>query len=218
MDRDFWHGRWRDGAIGFHQPVPNGRLTDHYAAVTGQGPRRVFTPLCGKTHDIGWLRTQGAEIVGVELSAVAVDALFETLGLTPQIDAVGPLSRRKSDGVEIWVGDVFDLTRSHLGPVDLVYDRAALIALPTAMRRAYARHIRALTDAAAQLVVTLEYDQQALEGPPFSVDEAALRACYGAGYSLESLSAVDVPGGLKGRAPAVERAWRLTPRHAARAV
>jgi thiopurine S-methyltransferase len=69
-----------------------------------------------------------------------------------------------------------------------------------------------LTGAAPQLLVTFEYDQKRLPGPPFSVLEAEVRAHYGATYWLHRAAVRDVPGGLKAVCPAQESVWLINQR------
>ena len=104
----------------------------------------------------------------------------------------------------IFAGDIFALDRDALGRVDAIYDRAALVALPAATRTLYAAHLLAITDRAPQFVITFDYDQSRMDGPPFSVNEAEMRAHYGDAYRLSSVESSDIPGGLKGFCPARE--------------
>lgn len=210
MDPDFWLTRWRDNRINFHEAVPNTLLTAHFAAL-GLPGGRVFVPLCGKSQDMPWLRAQGLAVAGAELSRLAVDQFFAEAGLKPAITQSGALLRYEAEGITIFNGDIFDLDPQNLGPVDAIYDRAALIALPPPLRRRYAAHLATLAGAVPQLLVTLEYDQSLQPGPPFSVPEAELQTLYGATHQLKRLAAREVPGGLKGICPATENAWLLRP-------
>lgn len=212
MEEAFWQERWRENRIGWHEPKPNPRLTNNLAAAGLRPGGKVFLPLCGKSLDIHWLLSQGYEVVGAELSPLAIDQLFEELGLTPAVTAAGPLERREAGKLTVLVGDIFALDGDTLGPVDLIYDRAALVALPEAMRTAYAPHLAAITGTAPQLLVTFEYDQSVMEGPPHSVSEAEVRRLYEGGYRIDLLERAQVEGGLKGLAPAAEGVWRLLPR------
>ena len=212
MEASFWHERWQAKQIGFHQADINPALKRHFSELSLDENARVFVPLCGKTLDIGWLLARGCRVVGVELSAIAVRELFEECGLRPDIDRVGPLERYSAAGVDVFVGDLFDLDGVRLGPVDAVYDRASLVALPAEMRPRYARHIAAISRNAQQLLISFEYDQSVMQGPPFSVPADELRALYADAYELTDLASDDVPGGLKGKCPALERVWLLEPR------
>jgi thiopurine S-methyltransferase len=179
-----WLARWRDGRTGFHEGHPNRYLTAHAARLAGA--RRVLVPLCGKTEDLAFLaRTH--EVVGVELAAQAVEAFFAEHGLAPTIERRGAFEAYRAGAITILVGDVLATTAEVVGPVDALYDRAALIALPPEVRVAYARQVRGLISAGATgLVVTLEYDQTRMSGPPFSVPEAEVRALY-PGLAVEQL-------------------------------
>jgi len=205
MDSDFWHSRWSAGQIGFHEGAPNTHLVAH-AGVLGTG-RRVLVPLCGKTADLAFLAARGHEVVGVELVESAVRAFFEEHGATPVVTRQGPFTRFAAKSITVLSGDFFATTRELVGPVDALYDRAAIIALPEPMRAAYAKHLRTLLPAGAPgLIVTLEYPQAAMSGPPFSVPEAELRAQHYAGLTLERVAEVKA-GGRFSEVAAVEKCF-----------
>jgi len=216
MHATFWHQKWAQKEIGFHQSAVHPLLATHWPRLQLElklaADSRVLVPLCGKTLDIHWLLARGHRVVGVELSEQAVVELFEELGQRPTISPEGALQRYSAPGLDVLVGDFFALTREQLGPVDAVYDRAALVALPDAMRRDYAAQLLALSAQAPQLLICFEYEQSLLAGPPFAVHEAELRQHYGTALDLALLQRAEVPGGLKGRVPAADVAWRLTRR------
>ncbi len=209
MDASFWHQRWQSNQLGFHQNAPNRMLVGHVAALSLDPGATVFLPLCGKTKDIGWLLSQGFRVVGAELSEVAIEQLFVDLGVEPSCAPKGDLVHYSAANIDVFVGDIFSLTPEAAGPVDAVYDRAALIALPAEMRSRYAEHLVALTGRAPQLLVCCEYDQTEMPGPPFSVDTDEIKRCYQAHYAITLLESADVPGGLKGICKADETAWLL---------
>ncbi|MET0313797.1 MAG: thiopurine S-methyltransferase [Hansschlegelia sp.] len=212
MDAEFWRERWREGRLGWHHPAAHPMLVRRLPEFGLAEGARVFLPLCGKTLDVGWLLSTGFRVAGAELVETAVEQLFAGLGVEPRIEPAGPLSRYSAPGVDIFVGDIFDLNPATLGPVDLVYDRAALVALPEPIRRRYAAHVTALAAGAPQLLVTFDYDQSRMDGPPFSVTEAEVRALYGSAYDVAPVDSAEVEGGLKGFCPAMERAWALKAR------
>jgi len=209
MDAAFWHQRWQENVIGFHQSEVNALLAGHFDALSLTEGSRVFLPLCGKTRDIAWLLAQGFRIAGCELSALAVDQLFDDLGVAPERTDLGAVTRYSAPDIDIFVGDVFELTGTALGPVDAVYDRAALVALPEDMRGTYAGHLTAITDRAPQFLICFEYDQTQMEGPPFSVPGDEVHRYYDGRYDVTQVAIKDVTGGLKGRCAATEIAWRL---------
>lgn len=209
MEAGFWHRKWESGETGFHESETNPLLIEHFAKLDTPAGGRVFLPLCGKTRDIAWLLARGYRVVGAELSALAIGQLFTELGVAPHIAAAGRSVRYSAGGIDIFVGDIFDVSAGMLGPVDAIYDRAALVALPAAVRQRYASHLVAVTGAAPQLLVTLEYDQRLLDGPPFSVDGREVQRHYGAVYRPQCAQTNAVAGGLKGKVDATESAWLL---------
>ena len=210
MDHQFWHDRWTKGEIGFHEGQPNALLTEYVHTLALPKGGRVFVPLCGKTRDIPWLMSQGLRVAGAELSEMAVGELFEEMSLAPDIETIGPLRLYKAQNIDIYVGDIFDLTGAMLGQVDAIFDRAALVALPPDMRKRYAKHLMAITANATQLLITFDYDQADLTPPPHAIDEAEVEMHYGAFYEINVLEARDIKEGLKGRAKALERVSLLT--------
>ncbi|EAU40980.1 thiopurine S-methyltransferase family protein [Fulvimarina pelagi HTCC2506] len=210
MEAQFWHDRWDKGEIAFHEGKPNRLLLKHFDALELVEDARIFLPLCGKAIDIHWLLDKGFRVVGIDLSAIAIDQLFDDLGFEPSVTEDGDLTRYTAPNIDIFVGDVFALTPDQLGPVDAIYDRAALVALPAAMRARYAAHLAEITGATRQLLLSFDYDQTLFDGPPFSVDEAEIERVHGARYRLHLLEKGRIPGGLKRHDAVDETAWLLT--------
>lgn len=193
MNPEFWHARWRQGEIGWHQDEINVHLHAHWARLGFDAESRVFVPLCGKTLDLLWLAGQGHRVLGVEISALAVDAFFAENGLTPKVLVEPPFLRYRVDELEILCGDFFDLTPSHLEEVTAVFDRASLVALPPEMRPRYAEHLRRiLRPDSGLLLVTLDYDQAEMSGPPFSVEDAEVSGLLGDHFRIDRLAELDV--------------------------
>src|SRR5690348_16859061 len=110
MDRDFWHQRWADSQIGFHQSVTNPALVEHWDKLGLRADDGVFVPLCGKSLDLWWLRDRGHSILGVELSPVAVRDFFREAGVEPTSRREGPFVVSETERVRILQGDFFDLS------------------------------------------------------------------------------------------------------------
>jgi thiopurine S-methyltransferase len=208
MNPEFWHKRWADNQIGFHEGAVNPLLVAHFDVLALPEGARVFVPLCGKTLDIDWLLSRGYRVAGAELSASAVAQVFERLGTSPVVERVGNMEHHGVAGLDIFVGDIFELTAAMLGSVDAVYDRAALIALPPDLRKRYVQHLRAICGGAQLLLITLDYDQTLADGPPFSVPAAEVRDRY-PDRIPELLSSQFQPMGLKGRIPVTECVWKM---------
>ncbi len=210
MEADFWHARWEKNEIGFHLGDANPALVKYFGKLKLAKGARVFVPLCGKTLDIGWLLGQGFRVAGAELSELAIQQLFEELGARPTVTQVGSLRKYSALSIDIFVGDIFELDAAALGQIDATYDRAALVALPPDMRTRYTAHLRAITGDAPQLLLTFEYDQSVMPGPPFSIPKDEVQDHYAKAYDVTMISSHDVPGGIKGLAPAMETIWLLT--------
>lgn len=209
MDADFWHRKWASEDIGFHEKATNPLLLKHFAALALAPGERVFVPLCGKTLDIHWLLSRGHPVVAAELSRLAVEQLFDELGARPTVTACGATQHFGAPGLDVFVGDIFELSAAQLGSVAAVYDRAAMIALPPATRERYAAHLLEITAGAPQLVVCMEYDQTLMDGPPFSVAGEEIVRHYRDRYRISHADAVEIAGGFKGRIPATENVWLL---------
>ena len=213
MDANFWHQRWELNEIAFHEREANPLLVKYFDLLSLSKGSRVFLPLCGKTPGIHWLLSNGYCVAGSELSEIAIKQLFSELAIEPKIRAINEIRCYSADNIDIFVGDIFDLSRGVLGRVDAIYDRAALVALPETMRNRYTAHLMEITDRAPQLLICLDYDQSLLDGPPFSVSETEVHRHYQDSYDLTALASVDVVGGLKGKCPAKENVWLLKQRN-----
>lgn len=209
MEASFWHQKWERGDIAFHESEANLFLVEHFEKLNPAKGSRVFLPLCGKTRDIAWLLAHDYRVVGAELSELAVNELFKELGLEPEISKVEKLARYSAKDIDLLVGDIFDVSAEFLGPVNAIYDRAALVALPTGVREQYTSHLMNITDTAPQLLITYEYDQRLIDGPPFSVNADEVKRHYGVAYQLKSVESKNVAGGLRGKVASTETAWLL---------
>lgn len=209
MEPDFWHQRWAERNIAFHQSEANPMLSRLFGRMELDTGARIFVPLCGKTLDIAWLLSRGYRVAGAELSGTAVGELFEELGVEPDVSSHGELQRYSGPDIDIFVGDVFALTGELLGPVDAIYDRAALVALPEEMRNRYCVHISEITGSAPQFLLCIEYVSPTPQEPPFSIEEQEVVRLYTGLYSIGFLADRELPEGMKGVRPAFESAWLL---------
>jgi thiopurine S-methyltransferase len=218
MNPDFWLERWQRNEIGFHQPEINAHLQDFWGQLAVPAGGLVFVPLCGKSRDLLWLRARGHRVLGVELSPIAVRDFFAENALTPQATRQGAFERHEADGLAILCGDFFDLTPELLQGVAGVYDRASLIAMPPALRTRYAGHSAAILPAAAgTLLVTMEYPQEEMSGPPFAVREDEVHRLYDKRYTVTCLFRKDILAENqrfreRGLHALAEKVYRLAPR------
>ena len=217
MEHQFWHERWAKKEIGFHEGTVNQYLHDHWPELAGNGTGAVLVPLCGKAHDMWWLHDRGHAVLGVELSDVACKDFFEEGQEKAKVHPGEPFTKFAHDDLQLWCGDFFQLVPEDLKHVRLVYDRAALIALPPHMRQDYVDHLTAvIPDGTRILLITLDYDTD-IKGPPFNVSDEEVLKLYSADYEIEHILtntlAKDHPfTKRKGLAGATESVFRLSKR------
>lgn len=193
MGPEFWHSRWAAGQIGFHQAEVNPYLQQFWSILGIATGARVLVPLCGKSVDMTWLSGQGLYVVGVELSEAAAQAYFNERGIQPKIEQRGAFRVYADDHCEIWCGDFFDLAAADIGACSALYDRAALIALPEDMRGRYVEQLaRLLAPGCRGLLVTLDYQQSEIDGPPFAVAQQEVRQLLGRDWQVELIASLDV--------------------------
>lgn len=191
MHEDFWQTRWSRNEIGFHLAEVNPMLQRHLPVL--QGARRLLVPLCGKSLDLRWLSEQGISVMGVELAEKAVIDFFAEQQLAPQIREQDAFRIYSAGRIEVWCGDFFALQAEHVATCDGLYDRAALIALPPAMRQRYVGHLGNILPTGCEgLLISLGYPQAQMDGPPFAVLEQEIRQLYGDDWELECLAREDV--------------------------
>ena len=221
MQAEFWHSRWQEGRIGFHQSDVNPLLLKYFDTLNLPKGSRILVPLSGKSVDMAWLAHQGYDVVGIELVESAVQEFFVEQDITPNVSQpTDNIAIKRYQGqlsgqtIELWVADIFALTAADIGQIDAVYDRAALIALPTDTRPRYSDHIRHMSvsvenENAPQLLITLNYDQSKKEGPPFSISEEQLQQYYSAHYQITTLASKSSTFNGVSELPVTENVWLL---------
>ena len=197
MDAEFWRQRWVSNNIAFHEDGYHPMLLTHWATLGIEPDATVFVPLCGKSHDMHWLRKRGHRVVGVELSEIAIQAFFDEAGIDCARDSAGPFVRYSGGGYTLLCGDMFALTPMVTGPFTAVYDRASLIALPPPMRARYAESLRTLCEPGTDgLLVTVHYPPDALTPPPHDVPDDEVKSLFSPWAALRLLGtgATEVKG------------------------
>lgn len=187
MQPDFWLRRWQNNQVGFHAATPNAYLQQYWSQLKVAAGAQVLVPLCGKSLDLVWLAGQGYRVLGVELVEQAVQDFFREQALEPLVREHGAFRIYQAGNLQLWCGDIFALTADDVSECTALYDRAALIAFPSAMRERYAQHLtRVLPSGCEGLLVSLDYDQTQMDGPPFSVPDEEVQALL-AGWAPELL-------------------------------
>lgn len=214
MESEYWIGRWQRGETGWHQSEVEPALIKRFAALA---PTLILVPLCGKSLDVAWLASQGHQVVGVELSTLAIEAFFSEHKLHFEKSKIADFTVYRSQRITIFNGDIFKFTPELLEGQKLgaIYDRAALIALPPELRQQYVEHLKQLI-ARARTPTGFEFLQIVLErsahdnnGPPFSVTVDEVKKLYGNIFEVELLSREEVSSSIKTAGQAFENVLNL---------
>ncbi len=184
MDPTFWHERWQNKDIGFHQSDIHALLQKHWSRLAIAKGSSIFVPLCGKSLDMVWLAEQGYRVVGAELSPLAIDEFFAEREMQPAVREVGSFTVKSAGPYELWCGDIFELPLDAVAGIAGVYDRAALVALPAELQAPYAAKLFQLLPAAPILLITLDYDAARMTGPPFAVSRAQVDRLFAGNYAI----------------------------------
>ena len=193
MHPDQWLERWKQNRIGFHESSVNPYLPRYLPRFDLKPGDTIFLPLCGKALDIAWLAEQDYRVIGVELSEIAIESFFAEHELRYQQFESDGFILRTSGNISLIQGDYFSLRAEHLVDCKMVYDRAALIAIDQKNRGRYSAHLRSITPPGADmLLVTLDYQQAQMSGPPFAVSKLETEQHYADHYAIELLEQNDV--------------------------
>jgi thiopurine S-methyltransferase len=197
METQYWMDSWERGGrcTSFHRSGVHPYVAEHCPPDFLAG-KRVLVPLCGKTLDLLWFRAHAAHVVGVELCPLAVEQFFAENGVPFRREG----DRFEAERLTILVRDILTLDPREVGTFDLVYDCAALVALPHDTRFEYVAKLEELTrPGSIQLVATLEYDSDLAEEaewwatPPFSVSPSDIDGYYRARWRIERRASVARP-------------------------
>lgn len=199
MTHEFWQERWATQQTGWHEARAHrllvefgDRLRASSARLGGERPR-VLVPLCGKSHDLTWLRDQGFSVTGVDLVRLAAEAYFRENGLEPEVASAPGFERWISPHLEIRVGDFMELRPEPAARFEAAYDRAALVAIAPEDRTRYvATLLGALAPGAPILLITFDYEDGQMSGPPFRISEGEVRALFSACAQIELLRSDDI--------------------------
>jgi thiopurine S-methyltransferase len=193
VDRQHWLDRWKENRIGFHETDVNSHLQTWFAQFAPPAGGTVFVPLCGKAQDMCWIAQQGYQVIGIEFSQIAIEAFFEENSIAFERAAGDRFTTYRSENICLLQGDFFDLRESDLADSQLVYDRAALIALEQEDRPKYYDHMLSiLAPGCNMLLITLEYKQADMRGPPFSVPTDEVLRHYGDAFTIQLLKTRDI--------------------------
>ncbi len=216
MEEDFWHNAWENGRQGWHQSSVNLHLETWWENLQTNKSDPVFVPLCGKSKDMLWLLEQGHPVTGVEINEGAVATFFDENQILHTREDVHGFQLYSNKDLKIFTGDFFKLSGGQLKQIKLVFDRAALIALPPAMRQDYAAKMAEILPIGCKIfLITVVYDQSKMSGPPFSVEDEEVYGLFEASFNVNKVESSDDPallGGLlkRGLSSLIENVWFIS--------
>lgn len=190
MELSYWQSRWNKGKIGFHMVGGYPGLQKHWKSLSLPDLPNVLVPLSGKSEDVDFLSEHAESVTGVEISEKAIAAFFLERGFKPKIMESHGFTIYSAGNIDLWRGDFFRFPVQKNKRYDLIYDKAALIALPEKMRLRYAEKILSIAASSAPISYLLhifEYDESEMNGPPFSVSLKEINALYGSFFTLNIL-------------------------------
>jgi len=186
MEISYWKSRWRKNNTGWHMDQVYPPLPEIWTRTSVTSNACVLVPLCGKSLDLHWLAERVDRVVGVEASQKALQNLMQSHPEPFSEDSSHGFRRYRSQNIELWEGDFLQLPASEIPKPDIIYDKAAMVALPQDMRSRYAQKLLdCCKNDTRVLLQTFEYNQDEMNGPPFSVDEDELRKHFGHQFSLK---------------------------------
>ena len=190
---NLWESRWQEDRIGFHLKEVNPYLIRFSDQLLDQNSDKVFVPLCGKTLDLCWLTTKTKKVIGVELVSKAVQDFFVENNIDYLVQQNETLQKFISKSIDIYLGDFFDLNPEQTSSFKAIYDRASIVAIEKPERREYIDHLISFLDPAGRiLLITLEYNQNQMEGPPYSVPAEVIERLFAPWGSLKLLETCDI--------------------------
>ena len=189
MQPEYWLESWNEGGTktDFHRQDVH-PFAHLYLPPWELNGKHVFVPCCGKDNVLTYFRGHAAHVTGIDLARTAIDQYAAENNLDLTETAPG---RFEADGVTLLCRDVFTLKPSDIPPIDIVWDRASLIAFPDdgrhSLRRRYVEKMHDLmAPGSRMLLVTVEYGPPRDE-TPFSVGKNMVREYFGLGYQIDHL-------------------------------
>ena len=199
QEQQQWWVRWQEGRIGFHLPEVNPLLIRHvHSLATDTHPNErscILVPLCGKSKDLIWLQSHFHKVIGVELVPQAVEAFFEENQITPTYSLRDSFATYLHNNLVLLQGDIFQMSSKYLEdhPIQAIFDRASLIALPDKLRKNYVALLRSLGSSNTKLLlVTLAYEEGMISGPPHSIPENKIFELFAFATNIELLEKQDI--------------------------
>jgi len=194
MKKEFWIEKWQNNQTGFHKDFTHPLLIKYIHELGLEKGDTIFVPLCGKSLDMLWLNNQGYQVMGVEISQLAVEQFFTENNLTYKKSQDHNFTVYQHENIRIYLGDFFDLNKDLASHIKAVYDKAAFIALPDDLVTQYVvKMYQVLPVYAKHLLITLEFNKTSgPKGPPFNSPDKKIKNLYAQFSSIQILQEMDI--------------------------
>lgn len=153
-DPAFWTERFEKGFLPWDKGGVPHALQEFMARSSGR--RTALVPGCGTGYEVAYLSQAGWEVVGIDFSSAAVAAAGQTLGQWRS---------------RVRQADFFSFEPPR--PVDFIYERAFLCALPPARWPDIARRWASLLQSGGLLAGFFYFGDDS-KGPPFAIRPSRL--------------------------------------------
>ncbi|XP_064607475.1 probable thiopurine S-methyltransferase [Liolophura sinensis] len=196
---DGWRKMWKESDMPCHYRNHVHKLlqSNFCGQVEGRRDLYIFVPLCGKTLDMRWLAEQGNHVVGVDMVETPVRTFFETekLDFVVENSDTGPLYKTADGRIKVHVCDLFRLSKETLGVFDVIWDRAAFVALNRTDRQRYVSLLKSLmAEGCRYLLSAVDMKKAGGEphkGPPQVTRAEDIQALFGNEYTVSFVEGLD---------------------------
>lgn len=212
----YWSHRWTLEDTPWHQPKVHPFLEGEARRVLGHRNNAVvLVPLCGKALELKWFYDLGHRVVGVEYVEASARQFFSDSALAVEeckCPSLGCTVLQTPDGrLKIFCCSIFDLGRCTLSPVDVVWDRASLVAVPEDSRQTYARLLKSLlAPNSVYLLVTCVHLDSSYTGFPKSVGDDEVYGLFGDTMNVQKISESSSQTLFYIKSPIHEVTWIIT--------
>lgn len=134
-----------------------------------------------------WWLAQYGNVIGTDLSSIACKDFFIEQGISPNVEKTGLFTCFSSKQISLYQGDFFSLNPEDFPTFDWIYDRAAIIAMPSESQKAYVDKLTSFMQPETKIfLLSLEFPQSELSGPPFSTSQSQIFALFD-GFNCEKI-------------------------------
>ncbi|MRX28461.1 thiopurine S-methyltransferase [Kangiella sp. HZ709] len=177
MDYHFWDTCWQRASQPFHLSEAHPFLRRYLYLLDNK--EKLLLPLSGKSVDPIFLAQNNIHSTSIEFNPSAIDNFIIDSELSFKRKTFEQKKCYDFGDFDIWLADFFDIETKDIGKFSQVFDRAALVALPKELRDKYIKHLKSLLQPKATiLMVTMDYEEGEMSGPPFYIAQNELTELF----------------------------------------